>query len=55
MSLVAIITGIIIVAGIGVGLYFILIKKKSTPTTPVKPTSPAVVLDVNVGTIENKQ
>lgn len=42
MSLIAIVTSIIIVAGIGVGVYFLFIKKKTSTTSPPntdKPTS----------------
>lgn len=51
MSLTAIIIGIVVAAGGGVGVYFIV---KNSSKKPGKPNSKAVTLKVIVGKITNK-
>jgi uncharacterized membrane protein len=53
MSLLTIITSIIIVGGIGVAIYFI-IKNRSKDSTPVINSGKPILLQINVGSIENQ-
>jgi uncharacterized protein YneF (UPF0154 family) len=52
MSLWIIIIGIIVLAGVGIGVYFIL-KNKSKSSPPVSSNNP-VLLQLTAGSIENQ-